>query len=255
MANIARGATSARPAKRTYDDIHRAILDAAIEVLDEVGGINLRVSEVARRSSTTTGALYSHFQDREGLLTAAHLERLRRLRGEEGTILQLGSAVFSTDEDRLEQTLRIETLMLTSAATSARVSMIDAMVAGRHNIELRKTVCGRVTMVNEALTSSVRASQEAGYTRADLDAQAIAVTWMACVLGHTLLLSSCADFAHHDVAPNLVASWDLMVHQFDTHYVQDPVAISWLQGQVEEELNADWRARHLTLRQVRQTTS
>ena len=248
MANIARGPKTAGTSKRTYDDIHHAILDATIAVLEESGDINLTVSEVARRASTTTGALYSHFQDRQGLLTAAHLERLKRLRQSEGTLLRLGAAVFSTADDRLEQTLWVESLLLTSAATAARVSMIDALVAGRHNAALQNSVCNRVATVNQTLTAWVEASQAAGYTRADLDPQAIAVTWMGCVLGHTLLLSSCPEFAHHDSAPNLVASWDAMVHQFDTAYVQDPGAMTWLQSKVEEELNEQWRANHLTLR-------
>jgi AcrR family transcriptional regulator len=248
MATIAREASPVGAAKRSYDAIHLAILDATIAVLEESGDINLRVSEVARRAHTTTGALYSHFRDREGLLTAAHLERLRRLRSDEGTILRLGAAVFSTDADRAEQTLRLESLLLTGAATAARVSMIDALVAGRYNTELRRTVCGRVSTVTETLTTWVSESQAAGITRNDLDPQAIAVTWIASVLGHTLLLSSCPDFAHYDDAPKLVASWDAMVHQFDTHYVQDPSAIAWLQGKVEEQLNDAWKARHLTLR-------
>ena len=54
-----------------------AILAATLEYLDEVGESGIRVAAVASRAGVTTGAIYGHFNSREGLLAAAQLEYLR----------------------------------------------------------------------------------------------------------------------------------------------------------------------------------
>jgi len=59
------------PHRRNPAATRRALLDATLSLLAERGESGIRVTEVARRAGTTTGAIYSHFRDRAELLAAA----------------------------------------------------------------------------------------------------------------------------------------------------------------------------------------
>ena len=54
------------------------ILDAAIDAIDERGEAALRVQDIVRVAGVQVPVLYRHFGNREGLVQAAQLERLRR---------------------------------------------------------------------------------------------------------------------------------------------------------------------------------
>jgi AcrR family transcriptional regulator len=247
MANIAPGANAASASKRTYDEIDAAILDAAIEVLFERGGIELTVADVAKRAGTTTGALYSHFQDREGLLTAAYRERLDRGRKAPSSLVKLAAAVFSPEPDHLEQSLAMQLEMLTVAGYKERMATIEAFVASQHSDELRRSMRVRAREIRETLAAYVQASQNAGITRSDLDAEAIAITWNANVLGHALLTSIAPELYTPSVVGKHLAVWDLTVHQFDIDYVQSPETVATLTEHTLEVVNEEWRKRHATM--------
>lgn len=61
-----------RSPKRTYHhgDLRRALLDAALHILDEEGVHALTLREVARRVGVTQAAPYHHFADKEAILAA-----------------------------------------------------------------------------------------------------------------------------------------------------------------------------------------
>jgi AcrR family transcriptional regulator len=244
MANIARGAVEKHRVKRTYDEIHKALLDSAIEVLSERGGIELTVSDVAKRAGTTTGALYSHFHDREGLLRAAYMERIPTAGDPVASVMHFGLAIFSVAEDRAERVVHMEMQVLTKDARAARMATMEAITAAQHSAILHTSVEELAQVARSVLTDAVRASQAAGYTRTDLDAEAIAVTWFGCVLGITLAVSALPDPRTADAVKNLLETWDFMVHQFSVGYVQRPETIGRLQKHLETCLDEEWRATH-----------
>ena len=57
-----------------HGDLRRALLEATIEVLDEVGPAGLSLLEVARRAGVSHAAPAHHFGDKIGLLTAVAAE-------------------------------------------------------------------------------------------------------------------------------------------------------------------------------------
>jgi AcrR family transcriptional regulator len=60
-------------AKRTtyhHGDLRRALLDASIELIDEVGMAALSLREVARKAGVSHNAPYHHFPDKSSLLAA-----------------------------------------------------------------------------------------------------------------------------------------------------------------------------------------
>jgi AcrR family transcriptional regulator len=60
------------PAKSTYHhgDLRAALLDAALEVLEEDGATALSLRAVARRAGVSYAAPYRHYADREALVSA-----------------------------------------------------------------------------------------------------------------------------------------------------------------------------------------
>ena len=71
-------ADHAGPADHAVPAAAQRILDAAVEAIDERGEAALRVQDIVRDAGVQVPVLYRHFGNREGLVQAAQLERLRR---------------------------------------------------------------------------------------------------------------------------------------------------------------------------------
>src|SRR5437899_1233269 len=75
-----RRAVAARPYH--HGDLHRALVDAAFELVGEGGVEGLSVREAARRAGVSPGAPFRHFESRDALLAAVAEEAQRRFRAE-----------------------------------------------------------------------------------------------------------------------------------------------------------------------------
>ena len=202
------------PTKRTSDDIHEAIIASTIEVLDELGPINLTVAEVARRAGCTTGALYSHFENREGLLTAAYLAKLAELRYRDAAVAKLAAEVFASKANDVNSVRDLELGMSGLDNRRSRLWVLEAVVMARTNDALRDALATRFATMRARVAESVRASQLAGITRSDLDADAIAVVWIGSMLGFSAMMSAAPE-ADHPLTPEFFAAWDAMIHLFN----------------------------------------
>jgi AcrR family transcriptional regulator len=69
------------PAKSTYHhgDLRAALLDAALEVLEEDGATALSLRGIARRAGVSPAAPYRHYADREALVSAVAAVGYREL--------------------------------------------------------------------------------------------------------------------------------------------------------------------------------
>jgi len=89
------------PTKRPYHhgDLKRALLDAALELLQENGVEGLTVAEIGRRVGVSSAAPYKHFADRHALLRALALDGNRLLN--EKIAERVGSATDPEEAFRL----------------------------------------------------------------------------------------------------------------------------------------------------------
>lgn len=63
-----------------HGDLRRALLDAALALIEEKGGPHgWSLREAARRAGVSPGAPYRHFEDKQALLVALGIEGLERL--------------------------------------------------------------------------------------------------------------------------------------------------------------------------------
>ena len=74
---------SARPPKPYHHgDLKRVLIDAALDLVEEVGAEAVSVREAARRAGVSPGAPFRHFPNRVALMTAVAEEAQRRFRAE-----------------------------------------------------------------------------------------------------------------------------------------------------------------------------
>ena len=74
---------SARPAKPYHHgDLKRVLIDAALDLVEQVGAEGVSVREAARRAGVSPGAPFRHFPNRIALMAAVAEEAQRRFRAE-----------------------------------------------------------------------------------------------------------------------------------------------------------------------------
>lgn len=72
---------SGKKTKQSYHhgDLHRALVDAALSLIEEGGVSGFSLREVARVAGVTAAAPYHHFRDKAALLAAVAIEGFREL--------------------------------------------------------------------------------------------------------------------------------------------------------------------------------
>jgi AcrR family transcriptional regulator len=97
MSTTSRAGDGPRPYH--HGDLRRALLDTAVEALQETGPAALSLRDLARRAGVSHAAPAYHFGDKAGLLTAVAAEGFRRLAAAlrdtyqaTGSFLEVGAA-------------------------------------------------------------------------------------------------------------------------------------------------------------------
>jgi AcrR family transcriptional regulator len=145
-----------------------AILAATKDLLQERGASRLTTREVARRAGVSEGSVFYHFTDRLGLLTAVIEEGLTALGPMKSGAADTGSTASLLDQF----TSLIETFLCGS---------MPAMIAAQSDSELRAALVDHLLRNDmgphrgiQMLTGYLRAAQQAGTVRDDVDAAALA---------------------------------------------------------------------------------
>lgn len=164
----------------------RAILEAAVKAVEKGGEAALRVHDVAARAGCSVALLYRHFGSREGLLEAVMFERLRRFGVVDSRALTelveaspdvatfvRGYEVFAADVFGPER-------------QKNRQFLAEFIAISRARPELRRAFVEQQRETQNAFAEVVRAGQEKGLFRRDLDARAIASFARAYTFGRVL---------------------------------------------------------------------
>mgnify|MGYP006265853111 CR=1 FL=1 len=154
--------------QRRAEVTRKAILDTAIEMFDEYGYANVSLMDLMSRAGASKGAFYYHFTNREGVAEAIIGQSDDLLREVFSPILSDLSAPV------LENFVRV---VFAIADLTTRNSML------RIGIQLRGCL-GHVNPKNrELFTRAMSACMAQGDLRPDLDADRLAHTLWAAILG------------------------------------------------------------------------
>lgn len=160
-ATPATGAAPAAPARRGRPGYDRAqILHVAVGLFNEQGYDATSVADLAARLGLTKSALYHHFDSKEQLLAEALDEALSALEG----ILDEPEATTGTPAERLDFVLRGAVDVLIE-----RLPSVTLLLRVRGNSDTERAALERRRVFDQRVTELVRAAQDAGLVRADID--------------------------------------------------------------------------------------
>lgn len=140
-----------------YD--RRGLRDAAVAVFNESGYDATSVAALAARLGLSKAALYHHFASKEEILESALAEALDGLEG----VLTSSEAVSAGE--RLADVLRGAVGVLVENLPS-----VTLLLRVRGNSDVERRALERRRAFDHALTLIVRAAQDEGAVRADVDA-------------------------------------------------------------------------------------
>jgi AcrR family transcriptional regulator len=169
--------------KKTDADTKRMIVEASMNLFARRGYHGTSISQIAEATGLTKGALYWYFKDKEALFLSV-LDSIRetwqksvlaRVEASQGTI------------EKLEQLFDATAEMV--AAGTNPCSMHLFLISAGAQTELREfedAIRGAYAGYVKALADTLKAGQEEGEIRRDLDAESAAVGIIGCLEGIVL---------------------------------------------------------------------
>jgi AcrR family transcriptional regulator len=163
-----------------------ALLASAIALLDSTPPDLITIEMILEASEVSRGSLYYHFTDVGDLLEQALIARFTRSVDESVLALQHAlDTANSADEFRASlQTLTRATQARARAAR--RMERITVFAGSASSEDLRTMLGAEQHRLTYAQTNIIRAAQERGWVRPQLDAHAIAVLIQAYSLGRVV---------------------------------------------------------------------
>ncbi len=205
-----------RSARRTPEQLREAIINAALEMMDEVGNIGLTVQIVARRAKCTTGAIYANFGSREGLITAAYDQRMSSVVNSKESLRFLSQAAFSGAPEHSEEQRAIRRALLSPEGRRGRLQWLEGVVEGTYSPELRVRAEQLNNEARDIVASHIARAQREGWVRTDLDPQAMALVWLALGVGLAATVTD-ADNEDPDFLERVNDAWQSTVESWRTH--------------------------------------
>lgn len=151
-------AAAARRGRPGYD--RTQILQVAVGLFNEQGYDATSVADLAARLGLTKSALYHHFDSKEQLLAEALDDALSALEG----VLDEDAATTGSPAERLDAVLRGAVRVLID-----RLPSVTLLLRVRGNSPTERAALERRRLFDQRVTELVRAAQDAGLVRADID--------------------------------------------------------------------------------------
>lgn len=207
--------------RRALSTVER-LIEAAVELLDAGDEHGITVASVTRRAGVTTGSLYHHFGDRNGLIATAHARRFDRLLDRQ---LRMISPLY--EGETVKECLAVADTLAAAIAAGAqhgdRRIRIGALSASRHRPVLRAGVASSLQRSVDGVAARIAGAQQRGIVRPTFPPRALAV------FTQTIGLGMLADTVSGDEQP--AEHWQA-VFRIAAHsvYVHDCVADCGLLG-------------------------
>ena len=161
------------------------LLEAAIRSMDADGEAGLRVDAVVSEAGVTIPVLYHHFGNREGLVRAAHVVRLRR---DLDTRIENFAAALAQVSDR-DGLVAMFDQILQSVGTLANDRFIRVNVLGATygRPDLQREVADLQRASWERMAELLEGPRQKGWIRADLDLVSFVAWLFGMFIGRSLI--------------------------------------------------------------------
>jgi AcrR family transcriptional regulator len=189
------------------------ILHATMSAIAKKGDASVRVAKVARAAGVTTGAIYSHFGSREGLLAAAHTEFMHEMVA--GIIESLGGILDSVEGNPLASPQYAEVMRgaFTGAQADNALRWAAAASRAQHQPDLAAQLQPIERGMLDGITSIIQRGQTSGWMRQDLDPRAIAVIIFGGVIGMSVMSRVYSDVP--EFIDRAVEAWPYVPRAFE----------------------------------------
>jgi AcrR family transcriptional regulator len=164
------------------DDTRARLLRAAADVFGEKGYSGAGVAEIARRAGLTTGAIYSQFADKAGLL----FEAIDAVSTHEVRSLLQGARPHERATDILAT---VGSHLVESVESSGQALLLEAIVAARREPELAAMLLQRIEDQDGWLAKLVDEAKADGTVDPSLDSYAIVTLCHSIAMGFLLFRS------------------------------------------------------------------
>jgi AcrR family transcriptional regulator len=189
------------------------ILHATMSAIAKKGDAGVRVAKVARAAGVTTGAIYSRFGSREGLLAAAHTEFMHEMVAQ--MVASLGGILDSVEGNPLTSPQYAEVMRGAFTGVQGENALRWAAAASRaqHQPDLAAQLKPIERGMLDGITSIIQRGQLDGWMRQDLDPRAIAVIIFGGVIGMSVMSRVYADVP--EFLDNAVEAWPYVPRAFE----------------------------------------
>jgi len=161
--------------ERTSPSARKSILDAAVDALEHHGESTIRISEIARRAGVAVGLIYYHFSDREGLVSAAQIERMLRTPSDDVNLLE--AAVRLTDDpDQFARMLKkIVGDAIGPERAALRLDRVAILGASKGRPDFTTSLSRAITAQTDRLAAIIARTQDRGIIHPAVDARSMAI--------------------------------------------------------------------------------
>ncbi len=182
------------------DPVAQRILDAAIATIDEQGEVGVRVQEVVREAGVQIPVLYRHFGNREGLVQAAQLERLRRDLDAEMAAIHAMLDVADTAEEFRDLMDAVLTRVMSVERRLPRARRVNVLGSTYGRPELATAVAATQRISIDQIAELLEVPAGRGWLRDGFDPHMFAVWLAGAAIGRVVaeLDPESVDFEEYD---------------------------------------------------------
>jgi AcrR family transcriptional regulator len=164
-----------------------AVLATTVELLEAGGESSVRLDVVTERSGISTGSIYHHFGDRDGLIAAAQIERFDRLTQEEtdGLVRRLDQSLSGTMSRAAFTELLVNEVrgLVQPGRQQLRWARVTALASARTRPTLLAVLADAFSALIDGLAGQSRRAIDVGLLASDTPVRAYAIFSQALSMG------------------------------------------------------------------------
>lgn len=169
--------------ERDASSARKAILDATVEALEHKGESTIRISEIARKAGVAVGLIYYHFADREGLVSAAQIERMLRTPVDDVNLLDATVRLTDDPGQFASMIARILCTAISADRAAQRLDRVAILGASKGRPAFTASLGRAISAQTDRLAEIVAASRDRGMVDPAVDVRAFAILVQAMSIG------------------------------------------------------------------------